>query len=106
MELFELEPIFYAKESTSVEDIFQGLIKRNIFSFVRAMPSMRITSSKTADAICIELINSGVLLDRINTGKLIDIVKLVHQKYSKDTRSGIYDLFDYNEILELHFSNS
>ncbi|EOD8414768.1 AAA family ATPase [Cronobacter turicensis] len=104
MELFELEPIFYAKESTSVEDIFQGLIKRNIFSFVRAMPSMRITSSKTADAICIELINSGVLLNRINTKKIIDIVKLVHQISSKDTQFGVYDLFDYNEILELHFS--
>ncbi|SBM93950.1 hypothetical protein SB00094_04177 [Klebsiella variicola subsp. tropica] len=104
MELFELEPIFYDKDSISVEDIFQGLLKRNVFSFVRAMPSMRIASSKTADSICIELINSGVLLERINNKKIIDMVKLVHERCSKDTRAGIYDLFDYNEILDLHFS--
>lgn len=104
MELFDVEPIFSPRETSEVEHVFQGLIKRNIYSFIKAMPSMKIASTKVAGIICFELINKGMLSEKINYMNVIDIVKTVHKEHSKKNGYGTYDLFDFNEVLELYFS--
>lgn len=102
--LFELSPLFPKGDYFNPESIFQGLLKRNIYSFIKAMPSMKIANSKIADKICLEIVNNYMLSDQINPVDIIEIVKNNHKEYAHEYKSGTFDLFDFNEVLELHFN--
>ncbi|AXU94950.1 hypothetical protein CI789_06755 [Erwinia persicina] len=100
--LFYLKPLFQEDASFTVDSIFQSLLKRNIYSFIKAMPSMRISNPIVANKVCLEFVRHYVYSERIEFAEVVKIVKKVHHENEYESKA--FDLFDFSEVLDLHFS--
>ncbi|WP_282676692.1 AAA family ATPase [Serratia marcescens] len=95
--IFEgIEPIV---EIGSERDVFHNLLKRNIFSYVKALPSsIRIVNTIFSERLAYEIVMKSYRNEYINIAELNFIILSVHKEWMLENKNKVVEEFD-SEIL-------
>lgn len=96
----------FGEKNNSIDSIYQGLLIRNVFSFIKSFPSIHVGNSNYTDDFCREFINGPLLDGPLEHDLFLDSLILFNEKWIEVNGGKKSDAKanDDNEYIKFHCS--